>query len=285
MMSFLIVSGMSGAGKTVALKTLEDMGYYCVDNLPVMLINQFVCLLKESGAHKDTAVGVDIRSGEDLNALGDVFTELDKNQIRYRILFLDASDSTLLRRFKETRRIHPIQNEGRLEDGIVTERKALEWLKEKSDYLIDTTSLLTRELKAELERIFRSQETFNNMVITVMSFGFKYGIPEDADLVFDTRFLPNPYYVQELKELTGMDEPVRKYVLETEDAASFLTMISDLLKFLIPRYVLEGKNQLMIGIGCTGGRHRSVAVANRIYEGLKDMKGYIVKSCHRDISK
>lgn len=285
-MEFLVVSGMSGAGKTVALKTLEDLGYYCVDNLPVFLICQFADLSLDSEKHKKVAVGVDIRSGTDLERLGEVFSELDRKKIAYKVLFLDASDSVLLKRFKETRRDHPLERGGRIEDGIRKERIALYEIKKKSDYLIDTSSLLTNELRQELEKIFAGPDvSFQNMVVTVMSFGFKYGIPQDSDLVFDVRFLPNPYYVPELKEKTGLDREVRDYVMQGETGQEFEKRLFDLIDFLLPRYVKEGKNQIVISMGCTGGKHRSVTFAERTGRHISENRGYIVKTFHRDIDR
>ena len=285
-MNFLIVSGMSGAGKTVALKTLEDLGYYCVDNLPVFLIPQFAELCLDSENYKKTAVGVDIRSGNDLEKLGHVLEELEEKRIDYQILFLDASDPVLLKRYKETRRNHPLAREGRIEEGLKKERIALKPIKDKSDYVIDTTSLLTRELREELEKLFRSEEVFfQNLVITVMSFGFKYGIPQDADIVIDVRFLPNPFYIENLKEMTGLEEPVRRYIMENNDSILFMEKLYDLVGFLLPKYVKEGKNQLVIAIGCTGGKHRSVAVSDMLFQKIKEFNEYIVKSFHRDISR
>ncbi|MDO4489306.1 MAG: RNase adapter RapZ, partial [Eubacteriales bacterium] len=260
-MSFYIVSGMSGAGKTVALKTLEDMGYYCVDNLPVFLIPQFSDLLTDSKTYTKVAVGVDIRSGEALGGLSDVIDGLDKKNIKYDIIFLDASDSVLLKRYKETRRNHPLSKNGTLAEGIEKERQELRWLKDRADYVIDTSNLLSKELRSQLENVINEgKNVFKNLVLTVMSFGFKYGIPQDADLVFDVRFLPNPYYVEGLRQKTGLDSEVYEYVMNHKESEEFYSKLSDLIDFLLPKYVSEGKNSLVIAIGCTGGKHRSVAV-------------------------
>ena len=285
-MELLVVSGMSGAGKTVALKTLEDLGYYCVDNLPVFLIPRFAELCMDSEKHEKVAVGVDIRSGSDLEKLGDVFMELDQKRIDYRILFLEASDRTLVKRFKETRRDHPLERGGRIEDGIQKERVAMEGIKERADYLIDTSSLLTKELRKELEKLFAGNSaSFKNLVVTIMSFGFKFGIPQEADLVFDVRFLPNPYYVAELKDKTGLDRDVNDFVLKGTDGIEFETRLFDMIDFLLPRYVNEGKNQIIIAMGCTGGKHRSVTMAERLYSHVATKEGYIVKSYHRDLDR
>lgn len=253
-MRLVIVTGMSGAGKTSALKMLEDMGFYCVDNLPIPLVEKFAELtLSNQGGIKDAALGIDIRSGDELSALNRIFDEWSRSRVPYEILFLDAGSETLIKRYKESRRIHPLAGEGRIDSGIEKERLKLAFLKEEADYIIDTSKLLTKELKAELEKIFMANESYKNLYITILSFGFKYGIPSDADLVFDVRFLPNPYYVDELRPKTGEDREVRDYVMQNGTAAIFLDKLYDMLEFLIPGYVLEGKNQLVIAIGCTGG--------------------------------
>jgi len=280
-MELIFVTGMSGAGKTTAIKMFEDGGFYCVDNLPVKLITKFVDIAAESKYDK-IAIGIDIRSGEKLEALGSVLDELHATDYPYKILFLDADDDVLVKRYKETRRNHPLAGTGRIADGIAAERKAVDFLKNRADYIIDTTNLLTRQLRQELERIFSDKKSFNNMVVTVVSFGFKYGIPDDADLIFDVRFLPNPYYVEELKHLSGNDEPVHSYVMGFEQAGEFLAKLKDMVMFLLPNYVLEGKNRLVIGIGCTGGRHRSVTLADELYKILSDTD-YSVTLYHRDV--
>ena len=285
-MRLVIVTGMSGAGKTVALKNLEDLGFYCVDNLPIPLVEKFAQLtLGSQGNFKNAALGIDIRRGEELSALNLVFEDWARNQIPYEILFLDASDQTLIKRYKETRRSHPLAGEGRLDQGIALERKKLAFLKEEADYIIDTSRLLTKELKQELEKIFLYDEEYRNLYITILSFGFKYGIPSDADLVFDVRFLPNPYYDEALRPLTGEDEAVRDYVMQNGTAATFIDKLHDMLEFLIPHYVLEGKTQLVIAIGCTGGKHRSVTIAKAIYERLKSHEEFGLKMEHRDIDQ
>ncbi len=285
-MRLVIVTGMSGAGKTSALKMLEDMGFYCVDNLPIPLVDKFAELvIGNPEGIKNAALGIDIRSGEDLSALNRSLEVWARNRMPYEILFLDASDETLIKRFKETRRAHPLAGSGRIDGGIVKERQKLAFLKEEADYIIDTSKLLTKELKRELEKIFLANETYNNLYITILSFGFKYGIPSDADLVFDVRFLPNPYYVEELRPLTGEDQEIRDYVKQNGTADIFLEKLSDMLEFLIPNYVLEGKNQLVIGIGCTGGKHRSVTIARAIYDRLKVHAEFGIKMEHRDIDK
>ena len=285
-MRLVIVTGMSGAGKTSALKMLEDMGFYCVDNLPIPLVEKFAELtLSNQGGIKDAALGIDIRSGDELSALNRIFDEWSRSRVPYEILFLDAGSETLIKRYKESRRIHPLAEEGRIDSGIEKERLKLAFLKEEADYIIDTSKLLTKELKAELEKIFMANESYKNLYITILSFGFKYGIPSDADLVFDVRFLPNPYYVDELRPKTGEDREVRDYVMQNGTAAIFLDKLYDMLEFLIPGYVLEGKNQLVIAIGCTGGKHRSVTIAKAVYGKLKAHGEFGLKIEHRDIDK
>lgn len=220
-----------------------------------------------------------------LNQLAATLEELTVAGVNYEILFLDSSDEVLVKRYKETRRTHPLAQNGRVADGIQEERKRLEFLKKQADYIIDTSNLLTRELKQELDKIFVQNKNFKNLVITVLSFGFKYGIPTDSDLVFDVRFLPNPYYYEELRKLSGNDKPVQDFVMGFEVSHRFLDKLIDMIQFLIPNYVLEGKNQLVISIGCTGGKHRSVTLANKLYERLRNNADYAVRIEHRDIEK
>lgn len=283
-MKLVIVTGMSGAGKTQALKMLEDMGFYCVDNLPISLLERFADLLLGNMAdiHR-VALGIDIRSGEDLPQLADVLKNWNTKEISHQVLFLDASDPVLIKRYKETRRKHPLSGTGRIERGIEAEREKLDFLKRSANFIIDTSQLLTKELRQELEKIFIAQQEYKNLYITVLSFGFKYGIPSDADLVFDVRFLPNPYYVEELRSKTGEETAVQDYVKRGGNADIFLDKLYDLLEFLIPNYILEGKNQLVIAIGCTGGKHRSVTVATALYEQLLRHPEYGIKMVHRDI--
>lgn len=283
-MKLVIVTGMSGAGKTQALKMLEDMGFYCVDNLPISLLERFADLLLGNMADINrVALGIDIRSGEDLPQLADVLKNWNTKEISHQVLFLDASDLVLIKRYKETRRKHPLSGTGRIERGIEAEREKLGFLKRSADFIIDTSQLLTKELRQELEKIFIAQQEYKNLYITVLSFGFKYGIPSDADLVFDVRFLPNPYYVEELRNKTGEETAVQDYVKRGGNADIFLDKLYDLLEFLIPNYILEGKNQLVIAIGCTGGKHRSVTVATALYEQLLRHPEYGIKMVHRDI--
>ncbi|MCR4868596.1 MAG: RNase adapter RapZ [Lachnospiraceae bacterium] len=285
-MKLLILTGMSGSGKHSAFKILEDMGYHCVDNLPVALLKSFVELAAGNKEMKHVAVGIDIRNGSALSHLEEILDELENDGKTYDILFLDAEDSVLIRRYKETRRMPPLSGEGRIEDGLRAERKALQFLKEKADYIVDTSHLLTRDLTAELKRILVENSTYQSLNITVLSFGFKYGIPTDADLVFDVRFLPNPYYIPELKPLTGNDQAIVDYVMAADEAHQFLAKLSDLIGFLIPQYIREGKNQLVICFGCTGGKHRSVTMARQLYAKLaEDSQTYGLAIHHRDIDK
>lgn len=282
-MRIVIVTGMSGAGKSTVLKIFEDIGYYCVDNMPIALVEKFVELAVAGNSDvKNIALGVDIRSGQAFGGFADVLERMKAAKVKYEILFLDCTDTVLVKRYKETRRSHPLAPHGRVDKGIVLEREAIDFLKKQSDYIIDTSSLLTRELRQEIEKIFVQDEKYNNLFVTILSFGFKYGIPADADLVFDVRFLPNPYYVEELKPLTGNDKPIQDYVLSCRQAGQFLDKLEDMINFLIPNYVLEGKNSLVIAIGCTGGKHRSVTLANELFKRLSN-KDYGIKIEHRDI--
>lgn len=286
-MRLVIVTGMSGAGKTIALKMLEDIGFYCVDNLPVPLMETFVELtMQSSGTRNQVAIGIDIRSGEELPQLVHVLEEWHHQSLPFEILFLDATDETLVKRYKETRRSHPLAGQGRrVDQGIRQERDRLEFLKEGADYIMDTSQLLTRELRQELEKIFVENQKYTNLFVTVLSFGFKYGIPADADLVFDVRFLPNPYYVEHLRSHTGEEPEVQEYVRQGGIAEIFLQKLYDMVEFLIPNYVLEGKNQLVIAIGCTGGKHRSVTIADALYRHLRRNEDLGIKMEHRDIDK
>ncbi len=285
-MRFVIVTGMSGAGKTTALKMLEDMGYFCVDNLPIPLLMRFVEMFSEPEEKvKKIALGIDVRGGQDFTGLKEVLDELDAKETEYEILFLDAQDDVLVKRYKETRRQHPLSGSGRVDTGIAKEREKIMFLKMRATYILDTSKMLTRELRLELEKIFVKGESFCSLYITVMSFGFKYGIPQDSDLVFDVRFLPNPYYIDELKEKTGNDAEVQDYVMGNEKSQMFLEKLVDMVDFLIPNYILEGKNQLVISIGCTGGKHRSVTIANALYQRLEKQENYGARIEHRDIGK
>ena len=282
-MRIVVVTGMSGAGMRTALKVLEDAGYYCVDNLPVELVLKFLELAVNNSRNiSNIAMCVDVRVGENFGEFATVLSAMDKMGYEYDILFLEAEDEVLVKRYKETRRNHPLAGEHRIMEGILQEREEIAFLKEKADYIIDTSTLLTRELKQELEKIFVEDENFNNLMVTVLSFGFKYGLPVDADLVFDVRFLPNPYYFDEMRPLTGNDALVHDYVMGFKEAEEFLAKLTDMINFLIPNYILEGKNRLVIGIGCTGGKHRSVTIANELFSRLEG-NNFGVKVEHRDI--
>ena len=286
-MRFVIVTGMSGAGKITALKIFEDNGYYCVDNLPIDLIENFADLLFSQTSEKNkVAIGVDIRSGNNLDRINEVLENLRIKDQNYEILFLDCNNSTLIKRFKETRRSHPMGDADSVENEINTERKKLAFLRKQADYIIDTSNLLVRNLRTEIEKIFVMNKEYRNLFVTIMSFGFKFGVPADCDLVFDVRFLPNPYYIPELKHKTDEDKEVQDFVLDSEVSREFLEKLTDMVKFLIPNYIDEGKNQLVIGIGCTGGHHRSVTVAKELYKQLDSADaGYGIRIAHRDITR
>lgn len=286
-MRLVVVTGMSGGGKATAMKMLEDAGYYCVDNLPVPLIPTFGALMASPGNEiQKAAVGLDIRSVKTFGDIAKTLDDLTAQNISFEVLFMDASDETLVRRYKETRRKHPVETEsGALCDSIDKERKMLSAIKDRADYIFDTSSLLTRDLKKELDRIFVSSEDYNSLMVSIVSFGFKYGLPPDADLVFDVRFLPNPYYIEELKRKTGLDREVENYVCSFPEAGIFTDKLADMISFLIPNYVKEGKYRLVICIGCTGGKHRSVTVAGKLYEKLKDRGDYGLSLVHRDIKR
>ena len=283
-MRFVIVTGMSGAGKTTVLKALEDSGYFCVDNLPVPLITKFVELSSDNEFNNDkVAIGIDIRSGSALGELSDILNNLRESRFNYEILYLDASNRSLVRRYRETRREHPLAQGGNLSDGIDEERRRIEFLSKLADYTIDTSGLLTRELKREVLKIFANGKEYNNMIVTIMSFGYKFGLPQDADYVFDVRFMPNPYYEEELRRKTGNDQEVRDYVMNSKESGKFLEMLEEMMKFLVKENTeKEDRHQLVVAIGCTGGRHRSVTVANELYERMSDMP-YSFRVFHRDI--
>ena len=285
-MRFVVVTGMSGGGKSTALRMLEDAGFYCVDNLPVPLIEKFVELIAAPGGEvSKVALGLDVRADQAFEDVQHVLEKLRENGYHFEILFMEATDSTLVKRYKETRRVHPLSPDGRVEDGIRKERAILTDIRNKADYVIDTSKLLTRELKEELDRIFVRNEEYNSLMVTILSFGFKHGIPADADLVFDVRFLPNSFYIDELKYKTGNDKEVQDYVMGFQEAHIFIDKLSDMIEFLIPNYIKEGKYQLVIGIGCTGGKHRSVTLANQLYNRLRDKSGYGLKIAHRDVGQ
>lgn len=284
-MRFVVVTGMSGGGKSTVLKMLEDAGFFCVDNLPVSLVEKFVELISMPNSEvSKVALGLDVRSDQSFEDATRILEQLKAKGYSFEILFMEADENTLIKRYKETRRVHPLAMEGRVEDGVRRERQVLENVRKNADYVIDSTHLLTRELKEELDRIFVANEEYNSLMVTVMSFGFKHGIPVDADLVFDVRFLPNPFYIDRLKKKTGNDEEVQGYVLSFPEAGIFMEKLVDLIQFLIPSYVKEGKHSLVVAVGCTGGRHRSVTLAGELYKRMKDQGTYGIKLYHRDIA-
>ena len=284
-MRFVVVTGMSGGGKTQALKMLEDVGFFCVDNLPVSLIEKFMELTAMPNSEiSKVALGLDVRADQSFSDATRILDELKDKGYQFEILFMDAQEPVLIKRYKETRRVHPLAAGGRVEEGVRKEREVLEKIRKNADYVIDTSNLLTRELKEELDRIFVKNKEYNSLMVTIMSFGFKHGIPSDADLVFDVRFLPNPFYIDELKKKTGNDKEVQDYVMSFKESEDFMVKLTDMIQFLIPNYVKEGKYSLVIAIGCTGGKHRSVTLANELYTRLKDKGNYGLKLYHRDVA-
>jgi len=283
-MRFVIITGLSGAGKSQAVKYMEDFGFYCVDNLPPTLIPKFAELCHQSqGALDKVALVIDIRGGMFFDDLFSSLENMENLGYKYEILFLDASDSALIKRFKETRRSHPLLGDGSIPEGIALEREKLKYLKERATNIIDTTKLRPAQLKDELMNIYVEGNESDNLIISIVSFGFKHGVPLDADLVFDVRFLPNPFYIEDLKNFTGNDTRVREYVMNSPVSVEFSNKLNDMISFLIPHYIKEGKNQLVIAIGCTGGMHRSVTIAHVLHNYLKE-KGYRVLMNHRDSS-
>lgn len=281
-MKFVIVTGLSGSGKSETMRALEDMGFYCVDNLPPALITKFAELCYQPNSSIDkVALGIDIRGRKFFEALHESLSYLRKANYKYEMIYLDCSDDALLKRYKMTRRNHPLSRNMQIPEGIKMEREIMEPLKEISDCIIDTTNMKPRDLKEEIGKIFSEGEDNNKLTISVVSFGFKHGIPADCDLVFDVRFLPNPYYLEELRPKTGDDQDVRDYVMDSDISKEFYNKLNDMIQFLVPQYIEEGKQHLVIGIGCTGGRHRSVTISNLIYEELIN-KGYRVVKKHRD---
>lgn len=284
-MRFVIVTGISGAGKNTVLKMLEDAEYFCVDNLPIQLIPKMAQIaVVESRNISKVALGVDIRSGDGLKNLTEILEQIDDMQFDYEILFLECATEVLIKRYKETRHTHPLAGKGRVEEAIEEERRRTKFLKERSKYIIDTSQLLVRDLKTQIDKIFVDNDQFDNFYLTILSFGFKYGVPVDSDLVFDVRFLPNPYYIPELRPKSGRDKEVYDYVMASREAQIFLDKLEDMLDFLIPNYIVEGKNQLVVSIGCTGGKHRSVTLANAITKRMAGRK-FGMKVEHRDVEK
>lgn len=282
-MQYVVVTGLSGAGKSSVIHILEDIGYYCIDNMPPTLVRNFITLCQNSNMSLDKiAFVVDARSGEIIKKLANEIKEIKKSGEHCEVIFLEASDETIIKRYKETRRKHPHSNDGRVVDGIKFERELLSSIKKKSDYIIDTSSLKSIELREKITSIFDTRKKFESINVTILSFGFKRGIPLDSDLMLDVRFLPNPFYEDDLKELTGLDKNVKDYVMRTDVAKEFIKKMHDLVEFLLPQYIEEGKSQLVISIGCTGGKHRSVALAEELGSFLKS-KNYFATVSHRDI--
>ena len=281
-MRFVIVTGMSGAGKTTALKCFEDMGFFCVDNLPPQILPAFADMcLGEGAGFENIAVGIDIRGGKLFEGLFDALIQLEQ-KCRPTIVYLDATDETLMRRYKETRRTHPLAKGDFIPDGLEKERLLLAALRERATHIIDTSCILARELKETIGDIFLRNKSFDSLMISVVSFGFKFGLPADSDLVFDARFLPNPFYIPELKPLTGNDALIQDYVMQWEQSQTFLQQMKDMITFMIPHCITEGRNQLVIAVGCSGGKHRSVTLANALYTYLLDEKRNVFIR-HRDI--
>ena len=286
-MEFVIISGLSGAGKSKAASFMEDMDYFCVDNLPAPLIPKFAELgMAGSGEYDRVALVTDIRAGHSFDGLFRALEDLEQLKCSYRILFMDAADETIIKRYKETRRAHPLAEDAdSLEEAIALERRMLAPLRDKADKIVDTTNLSTAKLKGVLRQMFgRAGADQGRMEVRVASFGFKHGLPMESDLVFDARFLPNPFYVTELRPLTGLDEGVRDYVFQNGQAEEFLKRLWELVGWLLPRYEEEGKTSLVISVGCTGGHHRSVAIAHALAERIR-AQGWPVAESHRDLGR
>ena len=285
-MEFIIISGLSGAGKSKAASFMEDMGFFCVDNLPAPLIPKFAELgMAGTGEYDRVELVTDVRSGTNYSALFQSLEALKGMKCPYRILYMDASDDVIIKRYKETRRSHPLAEEcDSLEGAIALERRMLAPLRERAEFVVDTSDLSTAKLRGELLRLFGRGSQEGAMTVSVTSFGFKHGLPREADLVFDVRFLPNPYYVQELRPRTGLDDGVRDYVFSGGAAGEFLEKLQDLVGFLLPKYVEEGKTALVVAVGCTGGHHRSVAIAHALAAYIRG-RGYPVTESHRDLGR
>ena len=282
-MKFVIITGLSGAGKSLTVKCMEDLGFYCVDNLPPVLIPRFAELCeKTKGSIDKIALVMDIRGGLFFDELFQSLEAFKLLGYEYEILFLDASNEVLIKRYKETRRSHPLSRDGAIGDGIRKERQELQQLKETATTILDTSRLNPAQLKEELKHLYLEGGKREHFMISITTFGFKYGIPLDADLIFDVRFLPNPFYIESLKHESGLNQVVRDYVMNDEDAVVFLDKLEDMIQFLIPLYIKEGKYQLVIGIGCTGGRHRSVTIAFELAKRLQN-KGHRVMTEHREL--
>ncbi|MCO1601569.1 RNase adapter RapZ [Desulfosporosinus nitroreducens] len=284
-LELIVITGLSGAGRTQAMQSLEDQGFFCVDNLPPTFLVKFAELCAQSrGKVSKAAIVCDLRGGEFFSSLSEALNNLEKEGFRLEVLFLDASDETLIRRYKESRRRHPLSPQGRVLDGIQAERQQLEELRIRADNIIDTSNLSSQQLRSQVAELFCKAQGLGQMAVSVISFGFKYGMPMDADLVMDVRFLPNPFYVESLRPLTGEHELVRDYVFGNQMAQEFMEKYLNLLEFILPNYIREGKTHLVIGIGCTGGQHRSVAIAERVGSFLIE-RDYAITVKHRDAIK
>lgn len=281
----VIVTGLSGSGKSTAIRVLEDLGFYCIDNLPVVLMPRFLELCESSlETLSRVALGVDIREREFLASFPSVLEELRRGDYRVQLVFLDASDDVLVRRFGETRRPHPLAGDDGPLEGIRREREELEELRERADRIVDTTALTVHQLREELRSIFETSESAGGPNLLLVSFGFKFGVPNNVDLLFDVRFLPNPFFVDELRNKTGIDEPVAAHVFDREEARGFIERVEDLLRFTLPLYRKEGRSYLTVAVGCTGGHHRSVAIVERLAANLA-ADGHRVQMRHRDIQR
>ena len=286
-MEFLIVSGLSGAGKSTVMSILEDSGYFCVDNLPPVLIPKFAELcLAGTGSYEQVAMVCDIRGGENFEGLFEAMDVLKTMQFQYKVLFVDADDATIIKRYKETRRSHPLMGEtGSLSRAVERERAVMEPVRVRADYIINSTTLPVGKLRGQVLDLFApNRKSLNEMSVTVTSFGFKYGLPLEADLVFDVRFLPNPFYIEELRPQTGLDKGVADYVFQSPFAQELMDHLRSLMDFLLPHFVEEGKSALVIAVGCTGGRHRSVAVTRALCEYIQGL-GYAAGETHRDMTR
>lgn len=287
-MEFIIISGQSGAGKSSAAAFLEDLGFYCVDNLPVALLTAFagICMAGAgTGKYSRVALVTDIRGGQTFDELFQALDELEKMDLRYQLLFVEAADEVIISRYKETRHTHPLTRQGySLPEAVKLERVALEPVRRRASHILNSTGLNLSKFRGELLRLFGMGALDEAMTVSVTSFGFKFGIPMDADLVFDVRFLPNPFYIAELRECTGLEESVRSFLFGYQQTNTFLRHLEQMLAFLLPQYVEEGKSSLVIAIGCTGGHHRSVAVAHALTEYIRQ-KGYRVSELHRDMGR
>ena len=285
-MQFVIISGMSGAGKSQAASDLEDLGFYCVDNMPAEMIPQFAQLcLATKGRYEKVALVTDIRASMTFDALFQALQKLDDMHLQYSIYYIEASTAVIIKRYKETRRLHPLMKDGStLENAIARERELLAPVRNRASAIIDTSNLSTGKLRGQLIDLVAGGMREHSMDVRVVSFGFKYGLPLEADLVFDVRFLPNPYYIPELKQQTGLDEPVKNFVFKYQQTLDFVAKTEDLLSFLLPNYLDEGKTDLVIAVGCTGGKHRSVCIAKELFEFVSK-KGYAATLSHRDMGR